>query len=84
MDGMARWCSWRVGIMSVKAMFSYPEAMRKSILAKGMRWFACGGEFDSFADAMEEANRLAQEMNFPIQMKSMGQSYTAYPKSIGY
>lgn len=68
----------------VKVMMSYPDAMRRDIERKGMEWWAKGGSFASFGEAVEEARRLAEEKNFPIQVKCMGNKMTVYPKSIGY
>ena len=68
----------------VRVMMSYPDIMRKKILEKGMEWWAQGGEYDSFADAVEVAQKTAEEKNFPIQLKCMGNKMTVYPKSIGY
>ena len=68
----------------IRVMMSYPDIMRKKILEKGMDWWAQGGEYDSFAEAIDVAKVKAEEMNFPIQLKAMGQKMTVYPKSIGY
>jgi len=70
--------------MSVKVMFSYPETMSREIRRQGMKWWAQGGEFDSFESAIEEARRIAEEKNFPIQIAFMGNKLVVYPKSIGY
>lgn len=68
----------------VRAMLSYPDIMRKKILEKGMDWYGKGGEFESFAAAVEEAQRVAEEKNFPIQVKAMGKKMTVYPSSLNY
>ena len=68
--------------MTVNVMMSYPDSMRRDLDRKGMRWWAKGGEYDSFSDAIDEANRVASEKNFPIQLKCMGQKMTVYPKKL--
>ena len=68
----------------LKIMMSYPEAMRRDIDNKGMKWWAEGGSYDSFSEAIEKAKEVAEEKNFPIQISYMGKKMTVYPKSIGY
>ena len=68
----------------VKAMLSFPDAMRAEIERKGMEWWARGGEFDGFSAAIDEARRVSEEKNFPIQVACMGKKIVIYPKSIGY
>ena len=70
--------------MGVKVRLSYPDAMRRDVERKGMEWFARGGEFESFSDAVEKARGLAEVKNFPIQVTYMGQKMTVYPEAIGY
>lgn len=68
----------------VKVMFSYPESMRREISRKGMEWWAEGGGFPSFEEAIEHARSIAEEKNFPVQVAFMGNKIVVYPKSIGY
>ena len=68
----------------MKVMMSYPDAMRRDIERKGMSWWAKGGEFEAFSDAISEARKVAADKNFPIQLKCMGNKMTVYPESIGY
>lgn len=68
----------------IRVMMSYPDIMRKKIIEKGMDWWAQGGEYESFAEAIEVAKEKASDMNFPIQLKAMGQKMTVYPPSIKY
>ena len=69
---------------NVKVMMSYPDSMRRDIERKGMAWWAQGGSHSSFGEAIEEARKVAEEKNFPVQLKCMGNKMTVYPKSIGY
>ena len=68
----------------VKAVLSYPDEMKDAVAAHGMDWWAEGGAYGSFADAIEHAREVAAERNFPIQVKCMGKSMTVYPDSIPY
>lgn len=70
--------------MSLKIMLSYPDAMRRDIDRKGLTWWAEGGSYESFTEAVDKARAVAEEKNFPIQVSYMGQKMTVYPKSIGY
>ena len=66
----------------MRVMMSYPDAMRRDIEKKGMEWWAKGGDYASFADAVEVARVVAEERNFPIQLKCMGNKMTVYPKAL--
>lgn len=68
--------------MKVNVMMSYPDAMRRDIEKRGMEWWAKGGEYQSFADAIGVAQSVANERNFPIQIKCLGQKMTVYPKKL--
>lgn len=73
--------------MALKVMMSYPDAMRRDIERKGMEWWAKGGSYESFSEAIEEARSVATKMNFPVQVRCMGQKMTVYPeklKDMGY
>ena len=68
----------------MKVMLSYPDAMRREIERKGMEWWAKGGDYASFAAAIDDARSIAEEKRFPIQLKCLGNKMTVYPKSVGY
>lgn len=68
----------------VRVLMSYPDAMRREIDRKGIAWWAKGGEYESFAEAVEIARGVAEEKNFPIQVTCLGQKMVVYPSSIGY
>ena len=68
----------------VKVMFSYPDSMAREIRKSGMDWWAQGGAYPSFSDAIDDARRIAEEKNFPVQVAFMGNKMTVYPESIGY
>lgn len=66
----------------VNVMMSPPDAMRRDMDRKGLEWWSRGGEYESFADAIDNAKDMADEMNFPVQLKCMGQKMTVYPRKL--
>ena len=66
----------------VNAMMSPPLIMRRKMEQKDMEWWSRGGEYESFADAIDNAKDIADEMNFPVEIRCMGKSMTVYPRSL--
>lgn len=66
----------------VKVMMSYPDAMRSELDRRGVEWWAKGGEYESFSEAIGVAREVAAARNFPIQLKCMGNKMTVYPESL--
>lgn len=63
-------------------LFQYPKSMRAEIERSGMEHWSEGGDYKRLAHALERAQEIADEKNFPIEVIFIGTRRTVYPKSL--